>query len=320
MNGDQILIRVDGTTLGVTGGTFQQMLAAVKNLPGRRFVGGLKLWDVSGPLADVSARLEAAGYQLTALAVETRSALEASPRPEASRDQIRVRIEDHIYHLLGGTFQEMLAEVKAVDGRRFSSAGKLWELPGNRPELGAYFETKGYRLETDQPATAEQPPSQPQITLPLPEPSPDAPDLPFIPDGEVMAAPEEPPFLAEMPVWPDEPPPDLAEFAEPPVESKPPGPTEPAYLAAGADQARTLPGPANASRPAGKQRPDQIKVRLGDKLYAVSGGTFREMLAVVKSIPGRRFVGEAKVWELAGPLEQTQEIVTRAGYRLLELE
>ena len=46
---DRIRVHIDGKEFGIVGGTFQEMLAAVKQINGRRFVSELKVWQLPGP-------------------------------------------------------------------------------------------------------------------------------------------------------------------------------------------------------------------------------------------------------------------------------
>jgi hypothetical protein len=57
---------------------------------------------------------------------------------------------------------------------------------------------------------------------------------------------------------------------------------------------------------------------LGDLPLVVSGGDFQEMLTLIKSIPGRRFNGEERVWEIPDEvnLESLGQRVAAAGFAL----
>ena len=61
---DQIRVMVENTPLAVVGGSFQAMLAAVKEIPGRRFDGQKKQWLLDSDLESVRLHLEARGFQL----------------------------------------------------------------------------------------------------------------------------------------------------------------------------------------------------------------------------------------------------------------
>ena len=64
------------------------------------------------------------------------------------------------------------------------------------------------------------------------------------------------------------------------------------------------------------QRKDRIRVHVGGKEFSVVGGSFQEMLAVVKQVNGRRFVSELKVWQLPGTVEDVQRQLDISGYQL----
>lgn len=305
MRGDQIQIRVGGTILALTGGPFQEMLAAVKGIQGRRFNSQQKLWELPGSLEQITARLEAAGYVLEAIARDTLPPAPASAEPRPAGDRIKIRLAGRVYDLVGGSFEEMLAAVKDIPGRRFSGSEKLWDLPNEPDSIQRQFEAQGFRLEGGQPA------STPAPTLPLPpEPPPDEADLPFPPEEIELAPPEEPPFLADAPLWPEEPPPDL------PAEREAPPEADPFRPEAGAAAAPPAPRPRSG---AGERR-DQIKVRVGGRAYAVVGGSFQEMLAAVKEVPGRRFLGSEKVWELPGEPDAARKLVEAAGFQMVEAD
>jgi hypothetical protein len=75
-------------------------------------------------------------------------------------------------------------------------------------------------------------------------------------------------------------------------------------------------GPAAA--PAGRRSGDRIRIRLSDLSLVVSGGDFQEMLMLIKGIPGRRFNGEERVWEIPDEvtLESLGQRVATAGFVL----
>ena len=62
--GDRIRIMVQGQQLAVVGGTFQEMLAVVKGLPGRQYDGQAKLWQIPGELGVIQGMIQAAGFTL----------------------------------------------------------------------------------------------------------------------------------------------------------------------------------------------------------------------------------------------------------------
>ena len=62
--GDRIRVLVGGHQLAVVGGNFQDMLAVIKNLPGRRFDRDTKVWEIPGEIDVIKGMLAAAGLQL----------------------------------------------------------------------------------------------------------------------------------------------------------------------------------------------------------------------------------------------------------------
>ena len=61
---DRIRVHIEGKEFSVVGGNFQDMLTAVKQISGRRFVGELKVWQLPGTVDDVQSQLEISGYYL----------------------------------------------------------------------------------------------------------------------------------------------------------------------------------------------------------------------------------------------------------------
>jgi hypothetical protein len=57
---------------------------------------------------------------------------------------------------------------------------------------------------------------------------------------------------------------------------------------------------------------------MGDMPLVVGGGEFQAMLALVKSIPGRRFNGDERVWEIPDSvgLDSLGQRVAAAGFVL----
>jgi hypothetical protein len=61
---------------------------------------------------------------------------------------------------------------------------------------------------------------------------------------------------------------------------------------------------------------DSIKIKVEGKVFSVVGGDFREMLAAIKGIDGRKFDGQRKVWTLPCSLEVAREILEDDGYEV----
>ena len=68
-------------------------------------------------------------------------------------DRIRVHIEGREYSIVGGKFQDMLAAVKQIDGRRFVGELKVWQLPGSAENIQSRLELSGFWLEGGTPET-----------------------------------------------------------------------------------------------------------------------------------------------------------------------
>ncbi len=128
---DRIRVHIGGKEFSIVGGRFQDMLAAVKQISGRRFVSELKVWQIPGSAEDVQDQLEISGYLLEGGSPLAETAQPAQTSPSRfGGDRIRVLIQGHQLAVTGGSFQEMLAEVKNLPGRRFDGEKKMWEIPG----------------------------------------------------------------------------------------------------------------------------------------------------------------------------------------------
>ncbi len=275
MHGDKIKIRVGKTEYFVTGGDFGSLLAAVKALPNRRYIGAQKLWLVEGSLEMVRGQIENSGFLLEG---GTPVADDAPPLPATDRDSIKIATATFTATVTGAPFADLLAAIKALPERRFDGENKRWTVSGTMLELKNYFEGKGMQLEN---IVAEK----------APPPQPAAPALPNMP-----APPAPPDFPADF-----TPPPD--DFPEtdavlPPADFLPPADVP-------------------AAKPAAARR-DQIRVIVGNRPLVIVGGTFQEMLAAVKEIPGRRFDGETKRWLLPDDIGSVQQHLTGKGFRLEE--
>ncbi|HXV42835.1 MAG TPA: hypothetical protein VEC96_07210, partial [Anaerolineae bacterium] len=144
---DRIRIHIGSQEFNVVGGGFQEMLAAVKQINGRRFVGELKVWQLPGPVEEVQRQLEISGYTLeggTPTAANLSSPQATSSTPG---DRIRVLVAGKRLAVVGGAFQEMLAVVKNLPGRRFDSETKLWEISGDPGVIRGMIEAAGFQLE-----------------------------------------------------------------------------------------------------------------------------------------------------------------------------
>jgi hypothetical protein len=296
---DRVRLQIGGQEFNVVGGSFQAMLAAINQINGRRFVSELKVWQVPGPVEEVQRQLEISGYSL-----EGGAPVSSTPTPPAAStgaggDRIRVLVGGQRLAVVGGSFQDMLAVVKGLPGRRFDGETKLWEISGDPDVIRGMIGAAGFQLEgAAKIPTGSVPPMElPDFGGQAPSPY-EEPD--FFADDD---APEPPPW------WDDEqaPPPVPMEdsyFEEPGFDFRsPPGGVKPAPA---------LPMADSASRRSG----DRIRLRLGEMVLVVSGGEFQAMLAMIKSIPGRRFNGEERIWEIPETLglESLAQRVAAAGF------
>jgi hypothetical protein len=162
------------------------------------------------------------------------------------------------------------------------------------------LEAAGFQLEGAENIRID--PAAPMEALPFgqdtPPPADEAPDFGDSDDE----SPFEPPDW-----WDDGPPPDLdyMPYDEPAAADLEPSPFEAS-------------GPVSSSSPPSASG-DRIRLRLGETPLLVRGGSFQEMLTVVKNIPGRRFNAEDKVWEVPDDitLDSVQQAVQAAGFVLL---
>lgn len=301
---DRIRVHIEDKEYSVVGGSFQEMLAAVKQITGRRFIGELKVWQLPGTAEAVQSQLAISGYQLEGGKEISDLPSELSPAAR-SGDRIRIVVGGHQLSVVGGSFQEMLAAVKNLPGRRFDSVNKVWEVSGDVGVVKGMLEAAGFDLEgVDHIALGPVPPMEPpDVAGSMAPPPPEAFEPPnFLSDDEV------PPF--EPPDWWDEGPPPYFEEESYPAELTP-SPDQ-----ATAKSVPPEPLPMAEAAPTG----DRIRLKLGDRWLVVTGGSFQEILAVVKKIPGRRFNPEEKVWEIPPDigLESVQQAVNAVGFILME--
>lgn len=313
---DRIRVHIEGKEYNVVGGVFQQMLAAVKQIPGRRFVGELKVWQLPGTSADVQAHLELHGCYLEGGASVADKVTTSADR--FGGDRIRITVEGQQLAVAGGSFQEMLAEVKNLPNRRFDPESKTWEIPGALATIKHLIETAGFRLEGADQILAN-------TTVPAMEQPPFAPvtDEPFAYEDPVFSGDDEvPPY--EMPNWWDDesvpPPPAVAPvWEEEPADfgmsgspamfdEMPAGGEVPAHV-----QPKTSSPPSKPGRGA-----DQVRIRIGGIPFVVTGGEFQAMLSVIKNLPGRRFDRDDKVWDIPAEvtIEGVKQQMVAAGFEI----
>lgn len=303
---DRIRIQIGDQEFNVVGGTFQEMLGAVKQINGRRFVSELKVWQLPGPAEEVQRQLEISGYSLEGGAPVASAPPAASTPAGTGGDRIRVLVGGQRLAVVGGNFQDMLAVVKGLPGRRFDSETKLWEISGDPGVIKGMVEAAGFQLEgaAKIPMGSVPPMEMPNFSGHTAPPPYQAPDFFDEPDE----TPEPPPW------WDDElaPPPVADDFFDEPLfePESPLARPKPAMAA-----------PAAAAGTAGRRGGDRVRIRLGEMPLVVSGGEFQAILALVKSIPGRRFNGDERVWEIPETvgLESLGQRVAAAGF-ILEQE
>ena len=314
---DRIRVHIEGKEYQIVGGKFQEMLVAVKQINGRRFVSELKVWQLPGKAEEIQNQLEISGYYLEGGMLPAETA-PAAPKEQAAAnsgsDRIRVRAGGHAATVVGGSFQEMLEAVKGVPGRRFDGDSKIWELPGEVSIIKQLIEAAGFQLEgididnlpplkppakklepADFGPKAVEPPPFEELEFDNDEDIPlyEAPD--WWDDEKAPPPPPAPPdwWQEESTIDPAEAPPE-AEFVNP-------------------DRVK-LPPAASANFDSNSN--DQIRIRVGGIPFIISGASFQQMLATIKSLPGRRFDSEDKTWDIPGDMgiEGFKKRMATAGY------
>ncbi|MEM7348101.1 MAG: hypothetical protein AAF485_28045, partial [Chloroflexota bacterium] len=242
-------------------------------------------------------------------------------------DRIRVAVSGHRLALIGGSFQDMLATVKTLPGRRFNGQDKIWEIPGDVGVIKGLVEAAGFVLEgadkidLGSVAQMEEPSFTPQPNTP--DPALDFEPLDFSPSGELPVY--EPPNWEDWddntpppspPDWWDDesaPPPDemyaneVDGFNEPaPFDNPPPLPQSTPTTSSAT--------PSTSTRPGG----DRIRIQVGDQPLVVTGGSFQAMLTAIKNIPGRRFNGAEKIWQIPDDVsvDSVNQSLQAAGFML----
>lgn len=307
---DRIRVHIAGKEYYVVGGEFQGMLAAVKQITGRRFVGELKVWQLPGTAEEIQHQLSIGGYELEGGAsIDETTPIQASPAT-AGGDRIRIQIGPHQLAVVGGSFQEMLQAVKNLPGRRFDSNTKMWEIPSEVGVVKGMIEVAGFQLEGAENIPVENVPGMEPVpyTAAAKPPAYETPDF----FDETEAPPYEPPDW-----WDDE---DMPPPMEPPGwddrfrEQSYPG--EPTLFD---DEPGPVTSRPSQAAPAGRAGGDRIRIRLGEVTVAVTGGSFQAMLAVIKNIPGRRFNSQDKVWEIPEDvtLDSVDQTIQEAGFTIV---
>ena len=172
---ESIRIRTYDGQYRIIGGDFQSMLALVRGLPSRRYQPSERIWEIPQGIAEIQALAETAGYHVTS-DTEMGRALPRATRPAHPRrgpaDRILVRVDGEVKAVVGSAFRAMLDTIKAIEGRRFVSTEKLWELPGTLPEIMANLGAQGLQIVS--PEQADQISAAPQSAASPPQAKPAA--------------------------------------------------------------------------------------------------------------------------------------------------
>ncbi len=336
---DKIKLRVENKDYDVSGGTFQELLAGVKALPGRRYLPEQRLWMVPGSFPMIRRQLENSGFILEG---GTPIPEEESESPRFN-EQIKIQVGEHTLTVTGASFQVMLQVIKAIPGRRFDRESKTWQVPETITALKQYFTQ--HNLQLVQPsfetAKSDRPSSETANLEPAVNPAQNFQtdtgcetdlDEPYIPNDfrsdMPPPPPDIPPILEPPPFHEDD---DEAMFYEGdltypdnvasspsvnnpstlPPETPPSSDTSPPFPATERSTSTS-----SSSKSSGRQ--DKIKVKVGDYELVITGGDFRSMLNVVKTIPGRRFDGQSKAWILPDDINSIQQHIKANGLRLTE--
>lgn len=301
---DSIRVHIAGREYFVVGGEFQDMLTAIKQINGRRFVSELKAWQLPGALEQIQNQLDISGYQLEGGKPLDEPAQTAQPAQASfGSDRIRVTLQGHELAVTGGSFKDMLEAVKAIPGRRYDGERKIWELPGEAGIIQGLIQAAGFELEgADKISPGSVPPSEPLRMSSGSEPPPyEPPD--FFDDDDI------PPY--EPPDWWDD------DNLPPPME---PSTWEADEWTAAPSPEPDLfePAPASAAGGSAPRSGDQIRIRVGGIPLMVTGGEFKAMLEVIKKIPGRRFDSQDKTWDIPEDIsiDSVQQAVNAAGFVL----
>ncbi len=313
---DRIRVHIDNKAYSVVGGGFQEMLAVVKQISGRRFVSELKVWQLPGKPDEIQHQLSISGFELEGGEPLADAPKGNNPAPMPSgNDRIRVVVGPYRLAVVGGAFREMLDFVKTLPDRRFDGDNKVWEINGDVGVIKGMVEAAGYQLEGAEniqitsPGAMEAPDFMP--SSPPPPSAFEEPDFMKADFGDEGLMPMEPPdWWDEDEMPPPMMPEDFNDDYEPPAFFEEPNPFEPAPAM------ETPSAPSSPPPPASSATGDRIRIRLGDTNLVVTGGAFKEMLAAIKNIPGRRFNGDEKIWEFPDDItfDSVSQSLNAAGF------
>lgn len=120
---DSIKIITENTEYTVIGGTFYEMLAAIKDIPGRKFNSAKRAWTIPASLEVVRETLEAKGYEVHGEADQERFSLENAVAAQAyireHEAELREMTQNLRYTYDDYSFRSRSA-VKEQIGRRIS--------------------------------------------------------------------------------------------------------------------------------------------------------------------------------------------------------
>jgi hypothetical protein len=206
----------------------------------------------------------------------------------------------------------MLEAVKGVPGRRFDPDSKIWELPGEVSIIQQLIEAAGFQLEGIDTKAPPKPPAkklEPADFGPKKVEPPPFEELEFDDDEDIP--------LYEAPDWWDDekappPPPAPPDWWQEEPASEPFGaPAEEEFV--NTDRVK-LPPASSANFDSNSN--DQIRIRVGGIPFVISGASFQQMLATIKSLPGRRFDTEDKTWDIPADMgiEGFKKKMASAGF------
>jgi hypothetical protein len=156
----------------VTGGEFEDMVHAVRQIQGRRWDPGARAWRLPCTLDEARRLLQVAGLRLegstTVIIQEEPPATDGSPAPSRPRDQVTIHASDGEAGVVGGRFWDMVRLVKTIEGRRWQPREKVWQLPCTLEEAQRAVEAAGFalRMPGEDALAAPAAPSEPALPPP----------------------------------------------------------------------------------------------------------------------------------------------------------
>lgn len=237
-------------------------------------------------------------------------------------ESIRIRTWDGQYLIIGGAFQDMLAVVRGIQGRRYRPEEKLWEIPAQVGEVQQVVEAAGFHVTSDpdggraiqRSAARASHGSADRVLIRVGDAERAVVGGAFQAMLDAVKAIEGKRWLSQERVWSL---PGSLEDVENILAGQ-------GFRVVSLEEAGTIPAdsfikPAAPAPEAAPRRRDQIHIRALDGEAWIVGGQFRAMLEAIKGIEGRRFLAEAKLWELPCSLVEVQAALEPLGY-MVELE